>query len=151
MFENMALIWIAVAIVFAVLEGFTVSLVTVWFAVGGVVSMIASLLGANLPVQIAIFFAVSIILLIFTRPILVKHLKLGKEKNNLDQIIGKVALVTSDIEPFNSGHVKLNGIIWTAIAAEQDKSYAIGERVKVTKIEGVKLIVTSEEKQEEPQ
>ena len=140
---TMPLLWIIVAIIFAVLEGFTVSLVTVWFAVGGIAAMIASLLGANIGIQIAIFLAVSILLLIFTRPILVKYLKLGKEKNNLEQIIGKTGLVTSAIEPFNSGQVKLNGIIWTAVGEDQNCAFAKDEQVKIVKIEGVKLIVTS--------
>jgi membrane protein implicated in regulation of membrane protease activity len=139
--SHMVIIWIALAIIFAVIEGFTLGFVTIWFTIGAIVSAIVSLLGVNLLVQIVIFFAVSIILLIFTRPILVKHLKVGREKNIIENIEGKIGLVTEPIEPFKSGLVKVNGIIWTAIGDSNDMLIETGQEVEVKRVEGVKLIV----------
>ncbi|MDR0357664.1 MAG: NfeD family protein [Clostridiales Family XIII bacterium] len=141
-FTHMAIVWIALAIVFAVIEGLTFGLVTIWFTVGAVVSAVVALLGGGIPLQLTVFFAVSIILLIFTRPILVKHLKVGREKNNIEMIEGKRGLVTEAIEPFKSGLVKVNGVVWTAVGDTQEVVVDIGQEVEIVRVEGVKLIVT---------
>jgi membrane protein implicated in regulation of membrane protease activity len=138
---HMAIVWIVIAIIFAVVEGFTLGLVTIWFTIGAAASTIVALAGGNILIQIAVFFIVSIVLLIFTRPILVKKLKVGREKNNIEQLEGSVALVTEKVEPFKSGLVKVNGVIWTAVGEEREFSADAGEEVEIVRVEGVKLIV----------
>jgi Membrane protein implicated in regulation of membrane protease activity len=135
------LIWILIAVIFAVIEAFTMGLTTIWFTVGGVAACVVALLGGPLLLQGVVFLAVSIILLYFTRPFAEKRLKIGHEKNNIDQMIGEMGLVTEDIIPFQTGQVKLNGQIWTAVAKDNNETICKGEEVKVIKIEGVKLIV----------
>jgi membrane protein implicated in regulation of membrane protease activity len=137
----MAIIWIILAVVFAVIEGFTFGMVTIWFTIGAVVSAIIAMAGGGTGLQVIVFFAVSIILLIFTRPILVKHLKVGREKNNIEIIEGKIGLVTETIEPFKSGLVKVNGVVWTAVGEEPVFAAEAGTEVKIKRVEGVKLIV----------
>ncbi|MBR0596766.1 NfeD family protein [Sinanaerobacter chloroacetimidivorans] len=134
------LIWILIAVIFAIIEGFTMGLTTIWFTVGGVAACFIALIGGPLLLQGAVFLAVSIILLYFTRPLAEKRLKIGHEKNNIDQMIGKIALVTEDIMPYGTGQAKLNGQIWTA-ASLDNQTLLKGQEVKVVKIEGVKLIV----------
>ncbi len=135
------LIWILIAVIFAIIEGFTMGLTTIWFTVGGVGACIVALLGGPLLLQIAVFLIISIILLYFTRPLAEKRLKIGHEKNNIDLMIGKSCLVTETIEPYHTGQVKLNGLVWTAIAKDNKETLTVGELVKIVKIEGVKLIV----------
>lgn len=135
------LVWIVIAVIFAVIEGFTMGLTTIWFTVGGVGACIVALAGGPLLLQVIVFLLVSIILLYFTRPLAEKRLKIGHEKNNIDLIIGKEVLVTEDIRPFSAGQVKLNGQIWTAVGSTNDLSMEKGEQAKVVKIEGVKLVV----------
>lgn len=135
------LIWILIAVIFAVIEGFTMGLTTIWFTVGGVGACIIALLGGPLLLQIAVFLIISIILLYFTRPLAEKRLKIGHEKNNIDLMIGKTCMVTETIEPYHTGQVKLNGLVWTAIAKDNKEILTKGELVKIVKIEGVKLIV----------
>lgn len=139
------LIWILIAVIFAVIEGFTMGLTTIWFTIGGVAACIIALLGGPLLLQIAVFLIVSIILLYFTRPLAEKKLKIGHEKNNIDLMIGKTGMVTEDIMPYNTGQVKLNGMVWTAVTRGNNKIVLKGQEVKVVKIEGVKLIVEQTE------
>jgi membrane protein implicated in regulation of membrane protease activity len=138
---DMTLIWIIIAVALAVIEGFTLGLVTIWFTIGAAAAAVVSLAGGDLAIQIIVFFAVSIVLLIFTRPILVKKLKVGREKNNIELLEGKIALVTETIEPFGSGLVKVNGVIWTAVGEGTEFSAASGSEVEIIRVEGVKLIV----------
>ena len=135
------LIWILIAVIFAVIEGFTMGLTTIWFTVGGVGACIIALLGGPLLLQVAVFLIVSIILLYFTRPLAEKRLKIGHEKNNIDQMIGKTCMVTETIEPYHTGQVKLNGLVWTAVTKDNMDTLTKGELVRIVGIEGVKLIV----------
>lgn len=138
------LIWILIAVIFAVIEGLTMGLTTIWFTVGGVGACIIALLGGPILLQVAVFLIISIILLYFTRPLAEKRLKIGHEKNNIDQMIGKTCVVTEKIEPYHTGQVKLNGMVWTAVSRDQKETLEKGQLVTITGIEGVKLIVEQE-------
>lgn len=133
-------IWVALVIGFALIEVFTLGLTTIWFAIAALVMVFLSFLEIPLSFQILIFLSISAVLLIFTRPLAVKKFKVGKEKTNIDSLIGKHALVTKKIGEFEKGEVKLNGQIWSARA---DNNSEINEGIKceVIRIEGVQAIV----------
>ena len=138
---NMVLFWIICAVIFAIIEGFISGLVTIWFTIGAGAAAGVAAAGASIPIQIVIFFVVSIVLLIFTRPILVKKLKVGREKNYTEQLEGKPGLVVEAIKPFGNGQVKARGIVWTAVGETDDFEAPAGSKVEILRVEGVKLIV----------
>ena len=138
---NMVLVWIIIAVVFAVIEGIVSGLLTIWFTIGGAVAAALAAFGVPIPVQVIVFFAVSLVLLIFTRPILVKNLKVGREKNYTEQLEGKPGLVVEAIEPFKSGQVKVGGIVWTSVGENEQFEAPAGSMVEIVRVEGVKLIV----------
>ena len=47
-------IWLILLIVFAGIEGITAGLVSIWFCAGSLVALVATWLGASLPVQSAV-------------------------------------------------------------------------------------------------
>ncbi|MFO7888108.1 MAG: NfeD family protein [Eubacteriales bacterium] len=139
MIENY--LWLIIAVILAIVEGATLSLTTIWFAFGALFAWLVTFLNFSWTLQIGVFVVVSGLLLIFTRPLVKKYLKIGSVKTNAEEVIGKDALVTERIDNINSqGKVKVKGQIWTA---RSDDSRFIEENsiVKVLKIEGVKLIV----------
>ncbi len=136
-------VWLAVIIILIFIECTTVSLTTIWFVVSGIVALFLSFFTDNYLIQFAVFVVLGIILLITTRPILLKFLKTKKERTNLDRVIGMEAVVTEPISKNNPGEVKVDGKRWTAFA---DKKIAKGETVKVLEINGVKLKVEKEGK-----
>lgn len=138
---SMSVFWLAAAIIFVVIEGLTMGLTTIWFAAGSAVALVAALLGGALEVQIVLFFAVSIVFLLFTRKLFVKKLQTGTEKTNVDALIGKEAVVKASIKPFEPGIVRIGGQDWTAVSADSDEIIAEGTEVKVVGIEGVRAIV----------
>jgi len=138
---NMMLFWIIIAVIFAVIEGIVSGLLTIWFTIGGVAALIAAAAGAPISVQVVVFFIVSIVLLIFTRPILVKRLRVGREKNYIQKLEGMPGLVVEAIQPFKSGQVKVGGIVWTAVGESDEFAAPAGEKVEIVRVEGVKLIV----------
>jgi len=136
----MYLIWLGLAIVLGLAEALTLGLSSIWFAIGALVSCIIAMLNGPLTLQIIAFFAVSIILMIFTRPILVDKLNIGKEKTNVDAMVDKVGIVTVDIEPLKPGRAYINGLDWNAISKDEI-SIKKDTKVKVIAVEGVKVIV----------
>ena len=56
-------LWAALAVGFLVLEGCTVAMVSLWFAIGAAAALVLSLLGAAFWLQVLVFLAVSGLLL----------------------------------------------------------------------------------------
>lgn len=139
---SMIVIWLAVALVMLVIEALTVGLATIWFAAGALVALLAALLDFSIAVQIVLFLAVSICLLIFTRKIFVEKLKAGSEKTNVDALVGEKGVVISPIHPYEVGQVKVGGQVWSAVGKNPDETFAVDQLVKINAIEGVKLVVT---------
>jgi len=139
-FVSMRWIWVALVIVFAVIEVLTLGLYTVWFALAALIMVFLSLLNIPLPFQLLIFLVISSVLLFFTRPLAIKKLKIGREKTNVDSLIGMHALVTRTISEFEKGEVKLNGQFWSA-RAEDNSVVPEGTKCEVVRIEGVRAIV----------
>ncbi|MDF2676647.1 MAG: NfeD family protein [Bacillota bacterium] len=133
--------WLLIIVVCIIIEALTISLTTTWFAIGALIAWFVSLIGLSLQTQIIIFLLVSIICLIFTRPIAIKKLKIGKAKTDLDLLIGKCVKVKSTINNLNNeGTVVVNGLEWTA-RSFNDEIIEKDEIVCVREIKGVKLIV----------
>ena len=136
-----SVVWLVIFLVLLISENITLGLTTIWFAFGAIGAFIATLLNAEIIVQVLVFLIISIITLFVTRPIAVKYFSKDKIKTNVEAIIGKYAVVTEAIVDGNSnGKAKLDGEIW--IARSQDGSYIqIDETVEIMAVEGVKLIV----------
>lgn len=73
------LAWLGILAILLVIEAITVGLTTVWFAGGALVACIVSWLGGGIVVQLLLFFGVSVVLLIFTRPLAVRYMNKGVE------------------------------------------------------------------------
>ena len=137
----MWIIWLVAAAVLLVIEGLTMGLTTIWFAIGALCAMIVALLGGGLAMQIICFVVVSVLMLLFTRKIFVDKLKTGKETTNIDSMIGKVGEVRAEIKPYMPGIIYVWGQEWTAISSKQDEEFEPGSKVRVVGVDGVKLLV----------
>ena len=138
--ENIWYIWLSLAVFFLIIESMTVEIISIYFTGGALVSMALSLLGVPLEWQILAFCVVSILLIIFTRPIVARYLKRNESKTNVDTLIGDVATVTKEILPDERGEVKIKGQYWLAVSANND-IIELGSKVSILAIEGAKLIV----------
>ena len=136
-----SIVWLALAVVLAVIEAATLGIVTIWFAIGALAALIVSLAGLNLAYQLIAFILVSGILLYFTRPIVQKYLVRKTQRTNADRLIGEKGIVVERIDPIQGkGQVKVMGQIWSAKSAGNE-SIDADEMVEVHEITGVKLIV----------
>ena len=135
-------IWLAVLVVCVGLEIATMGLTTIWFAGGALVSAILAALNAPLWLQIVAFFVVSLILLYLTRPVAVKYFNKDRVKTNVESLIGRQAIVISEIDNLQGiGQVTVGGQEWSARSVKDDVQLPVGSVVVVRSVSGVKLIV----------
>lgn len=133
-------IWLGITIVAVIIEILTTDLVSIWFAAGGIVSLITCLLGASQMIQIVLFVIVSIFTIIIVRPIAKKYLRTNIEKTNVDRVIGKHGLVTKTITADNKGEVKVMSTSWPATSLDNTVINE-GDYCEIIAIEGVHLVV----------
>ncbi len=136
---RMGLIWIAAAVFFVILEAVTIGLTSIWFAGGAIVAAITAVFTDSIVIQATVFTLISIGMLVATRPFVRKHINSKVEKTNVDAIIGMTGIVVSAISPNESGAVRADGKVWTAVS---DAYIAPGAEVKIKDIKGVTLHVT---------
>jgi len=139
--NNMPWVWLGVAVLMTIIEGLTMGLTTIWLAIAALVSMILAFFIPSFTVQIIIFLILSITLFVFTRPIAVKKMKLGKVKTNSDRLIGMKGVVKIPVSSDSPGQVTVAGQIWTARPENADLLFPEGDHVQVVRIEGVTLII----------
>ena len=114
---TISIIWLVVLAILLVIEFLTLGLTTVWFAGGALVAFLVSLAGGPLWLQLLLFIAVSVVLLLFTRPLAVKYLNKDVQKTNVDSIPGQKGIVTATIDNLKAeGQVTIQGMEWTARA-----------------------------------
>lgn len=137
----MSAVWLALAIVFAIIEAATVALTATWFAVGALGAMICALCGGPLWLQIAIFLILAALTLWFTRRFAKELFNRDRQHTNADRIVGMEGLVTETIDNERAvGQIRVAGQIWTARSVGGEV-IPIDTRVTVKAISGVKAMV----------
>lgn len=139
---NWTLVWLFVFVILVAVEIVTMGLTTIWFAGGALVATLIAAAGGPLWMQMVFFVAVSAVLLFFTRPIAVKYFNKERVRTNVESLIGKQAIVISEIDNiYGSGQVTVGGQEWSARSSKQDVKIPVGVIVMILAIDGVKLIV----------
>lgn len=137
-----AIVWVALVALFLFMESTTVTLVSLWFAAGALGAMIVALLGGPIWLQLAVFIALSAILLTALRPLVRKYIKPRISATNVDALIGSQGYVTVAVDNLAAaGQVKLGAMPWTARSSD-GSPIPEGTLVRVERIEGVKAYVT---------
>lgn len=138
-----SLCWLIALVVFLIVEALTVGLVSIWFAAGSLAALLVSLAVDNVWLQFAAFLVVSAICLMALRPLSRKYLKKDYQPTNADRAVGAIGVVTETIDNLSAtGAVQLEGKVWTARSAD-GSIIPSDAKVRVERIEGVKLLVRS--------
>ena len=139
---SMAYIWLILLVVFLIIEGATVTLTSIWFAVGCLGGILVSVLGGPIWLQAAAALVISLALLLCLRPMVRRFIQPRIVKTNVDSVAGKTGTVTETIDNnAPSGQVRMDGSVWTA---RSTNGFPIpeGTLVRVDEIKGVKAMVT---------
>ena len=139
------IMWLILLACFLVVEAITVGLTTICFAGGALVAAIASGLGAGILIQWVLFLVISLVLLIFTRPLAVRYMNKGVPKTNVNSLIGERAVVIQKINNLEqTGQVRINDIEWMARTSSDEVTIPEHAIVTIEDVQGVKLIVKEE-------
>lgn len=136
-----ALFWAILSGIMAILEIIIPGLVTIWFALSALIVMFLSNFIRDSLTQFLIFAVLSIIFLIFTRPVLRKYIELQRKTNFDSSMKGmdvKVERVVDARKAEKEYEVKFKGSIWTGVSEEMMSS---GEVVKIKGFRGNKIIL----------
>jgi membrane protein implicated in regulation of membrane protease activity len=137
-----AIFWLAAMVVFIAAEAMTVSLVSIWFAAGALGAIIVALVGGGLVLQVTVFLALAVALLLSLRSIVRKHFTPHVTKTNIDSVIGATGIVVTPVNNIAAlGQVQINGMEWSARSSDNSHIPA-GAMVRVDRVEGVKVFVT---------
>ncbi len=146
--ENyMIWIWLGIFVMTIIIEAATQDLVSIWFSLGSLAALCVSF-GVPFWAEIIVFVVVSSITLIFTRPLVKKLMDRQIRKTNTDDFIGKRVKVVSDIDKFDGGEIKINGIIYTAILPDDENKTILKDKiVEIITLKGNKVVVREVEEE----
>jgi inner membrane protein len=139
-------IWVVVGILLIVLEIFTTGFVVMWFGIAAIVTAIPVYLGASGELIISTYAASVFLLTLFVRKITINFMSKNYRQldTNVNSLLGSTGVVTQDIDYVKgTGKVRVGKEIWTAVS-EQGNSLKLDTKVRVVRVQGVKLVVEKE-------
>lgn len=140
--ENWLYFWLILLIATLILEGVTVGLTSIWVSGGALAALIVAALHGPVWLQAVVFFAVTFVLLYFTRPWAVKYLNSKSVKSNYEETLGQEVRILEKVDNHKeTGKAIYNGMEWTARALHDDEIFEVDEQAIVAEVVGVKLIL----------
>lgn len=137
--------WLIIFAILLAIELPTMGLTTIWFAAGALASFFVSMAGGNIGIQVVVFFAVSIVMLLLLRPLAQKRFNTDRVRTNAESLIGESGIVLEPIDNIHAhGRVTVRGQEWAARTVDGE-CLEKDVRVTVKSISGVKLMVKREE------
>lgn len=134
-------LWLGVLVICCVIEALTMGLTTIWGAIAAFPLIFIARTSLPLKWQLLIFAVLVLVLVLFTRPFVVKKLKIGKDKTNVNTMVGEEVLITKTITKFEKGEAKAkNGVIWSVTTADGNEVKE-GSVAKVISVDGNTLTV----------
>lgn len=136
-------VWMALGILFTIIEILDPAFFFLSFAIGAIVTGLLSffpLVSGSIAAQIFIFAVFSFLAFLFMRKLGKKVLKHSGAETNVNALIGKTGVVTKEIVGENRGYVKIGGEIWSAVS-QNNTDIATNEKVRILGIDGNKVVV----------
>lgn len=134
-------VWLGVTALSLILEFVTLDMVSVWFVPAGIVSLILAACEANLALQIVVFIALSVVLILTCRKWALKFLNKNESISaTAKDLVGQKYTLLSDISLDKTGTIKINGVAWN-VASEDGSEIKKGTKVTIVTLKGNKYIV----------
>ena len=134
-------IWLIVAVLFAVGEIATLGFFLAPFAAGALIAAIVSGAGGGDIVSWIAFLVVSLTLLAALRPVAIRHMRQAPQlRTGTAALVGRLGTVVERVTS-DEGCVRIDGEIWTARPYDEDEVIEAGKRVHVLEIRGATALV----------
>ena len=130
--NNLWQLWTLIGMICLILELTSGDFFLMCFSIGAVVTAVFAAFVPGFMVQIIIFVVASLLCLLFVRPVALKyfHRKDPNRLSNADAMVGRVGVVTEEIQAGGYGRVKIDGDSWKACGID-DMAIAKDTRVEV--------------------
>ena len=127
-------------LIFIILEMVVPSMFFLNLAVAAIITALAAIWVANWTVLIVVFTVLSIVSILFLRPLLIKNKKDKESQTGMEsKYIGKIVKVIEPITKF-SGAITIYDERWEA-RVDSDETIPVGSEVKIVKNESLVLTV----------
>ncbi len=133
-------IWLAVVVLSAIIEAISWDMTSIWVTCGGIIALILCACGVPILWQLVPFIVITVLCIIFLRPLVKKSISKGTVNTNISSFIGQKAKIVKEISEFSNGTIKINGVTWSA-QSKDGLSIATGTEVEIVEVLGNKLIV----------
>ncbi len=150
MIDFMLYIWIGFFVLSVIVEVNTMNLIAIWFMPGTLVSIVLAILSVPVWIQVLVWLLITVTVFAATGRLSARLRHPKHEPTNADRVIGQTAIVTETVsDRTQTGQVRVMGQIWSARtdrAVRTDETadeISVGTEVRVLRIEGVKLVVTT--------
>ena len=137
-------IWLIVAVVFAVAEVINLSFYLFPFAIGAAGAALVDLAGGGAPITWITFVVLTAVSFGIVRPIARRHISMPPQlRTGTAALVGRTAIVTETIVNDDAvGKVRIDGEVWTARTYDDDHVIEAGTRVHVLEIKGATALVS---------
>lgn len=135
------LLWLAVVVIAIIVEIETLQIVSIWFAVSGLVTMILAAFNCPIEIQIIVFVVLSVILFLCSRPIVKKINRSKSENSTIESMIGEEVVVIKEIKVGEIGEIKARYERYSAIAPSEKNDIPVNTICIIKEIRGNKVIV----------
>ncbi|MBP5313608.1 MAG: NfeD family protein [Eggerthellaceae bacterium] len=133
-------VWLGIIVIAGIIEIATVSMITLWFVVGGFAAFMVALFTDNIFIQIIVFIVISILCLVFLRPLILKTRAKGLKAEPSN--VGRTAVVIEEINnDLLMGRIETDDRMTWSAKSSNDAIIPAGSVVTVVGQESVKLIV----------
>jgi membrane protein implicated in regulation of membrane protease activity len=133
--------WLIIALLLAAFEMATLDFTLLMLAVGALAASLMAALGFNIVVQVLSAVVVSIALLAFVRPPIVRRLHAGPTlQTGPESLVGKSGMVLERATA-HAGRVNVSGEVWAARSVEEAAVIEPGHKVAVAEIDGATAVV----------
>ena len=132
--------WLILTIIFSVIEFIGPALVSVWFAIASALTIFVSLMFDNIKIELVFFTIISILAILFLRPLAKKILFKNKDNFDAEKIdtcikIKKIVDISKEEKVYD---VSYKGSIWTALGNE---IFEVGDIPIILGFRGNKIII----------
>lgn len=139
-----ALWWVIAALVLIGAELLSLDLILLMLAGGAFAAAIDAALGGSTMAQVAVAAIVSLLLLVFVRPLALRHLQVPRHtRTGVEALVGTRGFVLERVDG-RDGRVKLGGEVWSARTTGDSVVYEPGLTVHVVRIDGATAVVEAE-------
>ena len=138
---NLWQIWALVCMLCLILELFSGDFFIMCFAIGALLSVVTSVFGVGMYIQLAVFIIVSVLSIFFVRPFALRYLHSKEGRlSNAGALIGRIGTVSTTIVAGGDGRVAVDGDDWKAVSVDGTEIEK-GEKVRIISMESIIITV----------